>query len=341
MSTVKKILVIRNDKIGDFMLAWPSFCLLKQQYPDIEITALVPEYTAALAKHCEWIDKVLIDNKEPSFLNDLSSLSGKIKDNNYDISISLFSELRTALSLRLALVKKRIGPATKFAQIFLNDRVKQKRSKSIKPEYEYNLDLIRYFIESNGDTPVAIRPAPYLTFDVTEATALKNKFTAAYPASKDTTLIFIHPGTGGSAINLSVDQYARLIQLLAETDNIYFIITAGPGEHDIAEQLSGMLGEIRHHVHYSDTGLIDFCKFINICDIFISGSTGPLHIAGALDKCTIAFYPSRRSATPLRWQTLNIPDKRLAFTNTGDSSENSYLIDLNAVIESIKAKYLY
>ena len=64
MNTPKKILVIRNDKLGDFMLAWPAFSLLKKQYPDAEITALVPEYTAPLAEQCEWIDKVLIDKKE-------------------------------------------------------------------------------------------------------------------------------------------------------------------------------------------------------------------------------------------------------------------------------------
>ena len=60
-----KILIIRNDKLGDFMLAWPAIALLKKQFPDAEITALVPEYTASIAEQCQWIDKVLIDNKMP------------------------------------------------------------------------------------------------------------------------------------------------------------------------------------------------------------------------------------------------------------------------------------
>ena len=92
MNTPKKILVIRNDKLGDFMLAWPAFSLLKTQYPYAEITALVPEYTAPLAEQCEWIDKVLIDKKEKSFIKDVLSLTKKIKINHYDASISLFSE---------------------------------------------------------------------------------------------------------------------------------------------------------------------------------------------------------------------------------------------------------
>ena len=99
MDKPKKILVIRNDKIGDFMLAWPAFALLKTQYPNSEITALVPEYTAALAEKCEWIDKVLIDAKCNSIFHDISLLSKDIKRNNYDLSISLFSEFRVSAAL--------------------------------------------------------------------------------------------------------------------------------------------------------------------------------------------------------------------------------------------------
>lgn len=58
---MKKLLVIRNDKIGDFMLAWPSFAMLKASLPDCHITALVPKYTVALAELCPWIDAVIID----------------------------------------------------------------------------------------------------------------------------------------------------------------------------------------------------------------------------------------------------------------------------------------
>ena len=38
---MQRILVVRNDKIGDFMLAWPSFAMLKASC-DCHVTALVP-----------------------------------------------------------------------------------------------------------------------------------------------------------------------------------------------------------------------------------------------------------------------------------------------------------
>jgi ADP-heptose:LPS heptosyltransferase len=340
MTTAKKILVIRNDKIGDFMLSWPSFALLKRQYPGSEITALVPQYTASLAEKCEWIDNIIIDEREPSSLKDILDLSKKIKVARFDASISLFSETRTALALWLARVPLRIGPATKLAQIFLNRRLRQKRSRSAKPEYEYNLDLVKYYIELNADTAVAQQEPPFLYFDKAETSALRDHLAKDYSLSANTKIIIIHPGTGGSAINLSAEQYAELADRIAKKRDVYFVITAGPGELTIAKKLSSLINSA-HHIHASDSGIIDFCKFLSIGDLFISGSTGPLHIAGALNLNTAAFYPARRSATALRWQTVNSPDKRLSFSPDNYTGENDMMrIDIAKSADTITDTFL-
>ena len=342
MNKPDKILVIRNDKLGDFMLAWPSYALIKKQYPEATITALVPEYTAPMAEQCEWIDTVLIDKKTGSFFGDTSRLSKIIKRENFDVSISLFSELRTAVSLWAAGVKVRVGPATKFAQIFLNQRLRQKRSRSLKPEFQYNLDLIRFYIDLNHDVPVDDVQPPYLTFDAGEIDSLRKKMADEQHIPVDAYIILLHPGSGGSAINLTLEQYSALARHIAENSNAYFVITAGPDELATAEELSKLLQDTKHHIHLSSTGILDFCKLINICDVFISGSTGPLHIAGALNVCTVAFYPARRSATALRWQTLNSAEKRICFSPETYTGENDMeKIDVQKAADQIVDKFLH
>ena len=159
-----RILVIRNDKLGDFMLAWPAFSLLKQQYPQAQITALVPGYTLPMAEICPWIDAQITDDRRDSVLSDAVHLSRKISAGRFDVSISLFSEMRTALAVSLARVPVRIGPATKLAQVFLNHRVKQRRSRSLKPEFEYNVDLARHYIALQGDEAAPVPMPPFLRF---------------------------------------------------------------------------------------------------------------------------------------------------------------------------------
>ena len=324
------ILVIRNDKLGDFMLAWPAFSLIKQQYPDAKITALVPAYTQPMANLCPWIDDVIIDDQHKSALADAVHLSRKIRERHFDTSISLFSEMRTTLALWLARVPQRYGPATKLAQAFLNHRLRQKRSSSSKPEYEYNTDLVRFYITDQGDSPQDLQGPPYLAFDKEDLQQLKDQYRQQHKIDPDNKLILLHAGSGGSAINLSSEQFAALARQLTTLNKAHIVLTAGPGEENTAKTISMLLADVPHSVFLSTEGLENFSRFISIADLFISGSTGPLHIAGALNVPVAAFYPARRSATPLRWQTLSAEDRRLAFSPekySGDQDMQTIDID--------------
>ena len=304
------------------MLAWPAFSLLKTQYPDSCITALVPPYTEPMAKLCPWIDEILLDDHHEYLLADISALAKKLRQHDFDASISLFTETRTAAATFLARIPQRIAPATKLAQLFSNKCLRQKRSESSKAEHEYNTDLVRYFIELQGEKPEQSKQLPYLQFDNTTIQNIRTHYIKEHDINTEAKLVIVHPGTGGSAINFSVEQYAELVTCLAEQINAHFVITAGPGEEKTAEALSVLLPEVEHNIYVSTQGIIRFSQFIAMSDLFISGSTGTLHIAGALDVPTAAFYPARKSATPLRWQTLNQKSRRIAFSPEKYTSEN-------------------
>ena len=322
MKKIHKILVIRNDKLGDFMLAWPALSLLKTQYPNSSVTVLVPPYTEPMARLCPWIDEVLLDDQHKSLFSDTLSLAHKLRQHNFDASISLFTETRTAIATFLSRIPFRVSPATKFAQVFSNNRLRQKRSESSKPEYEYNTDLIRYFINLQGDTPEPIIKPPFLSFDNSAIKKIREQYTKKNNIEKGATLVIIHPGSGGSAINFSIEQYAELIKTISKQKHIHFIITAGPEEDKTAQALSALIPNTSHSIFLSSQGLVAFAQFIAIANLFIGGSTGPLHIAGALDIPTAAFYPARQSATKLRWQTLNKENRRIAFSPENHIDEN-------------------
>ncbi|MBL4762008.1 MAG: glycosyltransferase family 9 protein, partial [Gammaproteobacteria bacterium] len=230
-----KILIIRNDKLGDFMLAWPALSLLKTQYPDASITVLIPSYTKPIAEICPWIDDIIIDDDHKNTLSDARTLAKKLKTHDFHLSISLYSETRTAMALWLAKIPQRFGPATKLAQLFLNKTLKQKRSRSLKPEHEYNVDLIRHYMASRGDESLITQEAPFLQFDAEETKNARLAYLKKNRLETDRKLIFIHVGSGGSAINLSLSQYAELATLIHQTNKAHFVLTAGPGELNTAK----------------------------------------------------------------------------------------------------------
>jgi ADP-heptose:LPS heptosyltransferase len=337
----KKILVIRNDKLGDFMLSYPSFALLKKALPDCETFALVPDYTRDMAEACRWIDHIIIDPGKDSGLQGLRRLVKTFSNHNLDAAITLFSTTRIGFALAVAGIRYRLAPATKAAQVFYNHRLTQRRSRSEKPEYEYNLDLIHYFLQSQNSDANQMATPPLLKFNEKEVQELKQAFCDSHKLNIDNPIVFIHPGSGGSANNLLLEQYQQLAITLASKATVNIVISAGPGEFQYADRMASQLGNITHTVYQSTEGLKQFAQHIQFADIFISGSTGPLHIAGALNTATAAFYPRRRSATSLRWQTLNSDDKRLAFSPPGTADEHDMgAIDIEQVASEISNKFL-
>ena len=335
----QKILVIRNDKLGDFMLAWPALALLRRNLPQAHIAVLVPEYTAPLARICPSVDEVIVDPRLEGEWRNGRALAALLKPRAFDAVITLFSRFDTGLAAWRAGIPRRYAPATKLAQVFYNRRIAQRRSRSEKPEYEYNQDLVRDLLAEHGIAVIQGVEAPYLEFDAGEVEGLKTAFMKEHGIAPRSRLVFVHAGHGGSAANLSLEQYAELVSRMYEVEPFQAVITAGPGEEASAVKLIEML-QVPRTLYVSNRGLVEFAKHLAFADLFISGSTGPLHLAAALGRPTAAFYPRRRSSTPLRWQTVNRAEQRLAFTPPEEMGESDMTkVDINAAAAAIAARF--
>ena len=345
--TPDKILIIRNDKIGDFCLSLPSFALLKQCLPATKLHALVPAYTRPIAEACPFIDEILIDPGKEANKTEQLKLRNSIRIQNYPVSLALYSTTRIGWLLSRIRIPVRLAPATKLAQFLHTHRITQRRSQSRKPEFEYNIDLARALLTLTHTDCDIIPTPPYLKIDQSEISRLRQKFITKHQIDRKY-LIFIHPGSGGSANNLSIEQFSSLAKKLSSQHHYYIVISAGPGETDIAQQCSSILTgsgfQDSHCVYESTAGLTNFVKHIAFSDLFISGSTGPLHIAGALNRPTAGFYPNRQSATSLRWQTLSSDDRRLAFSPpVGPDKDDMSKLDVQQAASDIQRmlKQLY
>lgn len=337
----QKILVVRNDKLGDFMLSWPALATLKQALPGAAIHALVSGYTAEIAALCPSVDRVITDPGSGAGSGAQLGLIRALRGERYSAAITLFSTARIGAALALSGIPCRVAPATKVAQLFYNKRLTQRRSQSAQPEYVYNRDLVLHYLRGIGREPATLPAPPYLSFAPELLSRTRQQFCATHGIDDHTRLVFVHPGSGGSANNLGLEQYAALARALRSAQGHCIVISAGPGEIDSARHVGSLLAGVAHVVYHSTAGLPSFSRHIALADLFISGSTGPLHIAGALDRPTAAFYTRRRSATALRWQTINRDANRLAFAPPDNAAaEDMAAIDVAAAAATISARFL-
>lgn len=334
-----RLLAVRNDRLGDLMLTWPALQTLHCNLPDAQLTVLAAAYTAPLARCCEGVNDVLTDPGVRGDLRSAIAMAKVIGRSRFDASVSFFSRFDSALALALAGVPMRAAPATKLAQVFYTHRLRQRRSRSARPEFVYNLELAEYALRVLGIGNPRRAPPPYLRLDADAVAGARRALCAELGLPEHGRIVFVHPGHGGSAPPPPARLLARIGAALADA-GATIVLSEGPADAARVAEVAAALGDVPHAVYRSRAGLVQYALRLACGELFVSGSTGPLHIAGALNLCTAAFYPSRRSGSSLRWQTLNEAGRRLAYSPPAGAAEYDYgAIDADRVVAEVTSLF--
>jgi len=294
------ILVVRTDKLGDFITALPTCKVLKQYDPQNKIIVCVAPLNVSLAKACDFIDEVIVDDGKSSVFE----LAKKLKSAKIDVSLTLFSNTRVAFAQFLTGIKKRIAPATKIAQIFYTDRVVQRRSEVKMAEFEYNLELTKtLFPEINMHFE-----KPLLKFD--DAKEVYESFCKEHNITKE--IIAFHPGFGGSSdANWTLDEYVELVKTvlhpkgISHVNKYQVVMTFGPDEQELYDYCKKKLANEDVVFYISKDGLVNFAKLISNFKLFISTSTGTYHLAALVGTPTMTFFAESLFASSARWKSVS------------------------------------
>ncbi len=299
MGTKLRIIISRTDKIGDLVLSIPSFKMVRNMFPDCELMVLVRNYNYEIVKNLPYVNSVLkIDDYTEE------QLRSKINDYKPDYFIALYTDSFISRLARKSKAKFRIGPFSKIHSLFsFNKGIRQKRSDSMKNEAEYNLDLImkideNKFVDSyEKDTEIFIDD---------KYKKISNSFWNKHFGLQK--VISINPENGGSAKNLSSDQYKKLIALILERTNYLILITGHISEKVQIEKKYCELKSNRVKFFFNEDSVLLLAAIIEKSNLFIGSSTGPVHIAGSLQKPIIAFYSAIKTQSPTRWGVFNNND---------------------------------
>jgi len=310
------ILVVRTDKLGDFITALPAIYVLKRHDEDNKIIVCVSPLNAALAKSCKFIDEVIIDDGKESIF----SLAKKLKSAKIDTSITLFSNTRVAFAQFLAQIPERIAPATKIAQIFYTNRVKQKRSLVKMAEFEYNLALTRELFENIN----LEYKKPLLVFN--DAKVIYEEFCRSNGVSKD--IVAFHVGFGGSSdANFNKDEYESLIRSVLNKAKKQVVLTFGPDEVALCEKMKSRLSDTKAIFYISDEGIVHFAKLISQFKLFVSTSTGTYHLASLVGTPTMTFFGDSLFASASRWKAVGNESLQTHYMLPSDEAKRQEILE--------------
>ena len=328
---VHSIIITRTDRLGDVILTLPLITEVKKIFKNAKVIFFVKKYTKELLTGYDGIDEIITEDDAVAFTDKYKLF----KEKDPDLVINVKPEFDLALIFFLLGTKYRIGTGYRWYSFLYNCKVYQHRKTSDKHESDLNLNLISAFFNDVGtDKKFYFR---YTREDEIEL----NKKLKKFKLSQEDKYIILHPGSGGSAKDIPVEKFSEFTDLITqEFCDHRIVITGLENEKALAEEIIKNSEEANRRFIIDLTGKLSLKELMILIDhseLFISNSTGPIHIAGALNKKIIGFYPNEKHMSEVRWGPLG--NKRIIIKpaiNSNDMNRINAADVLNAAKKLLK-----
>jgi heptosyltransferase III len=275
------------------VLTLPMTGLIKQHFPKCKILFLGRTYTKDVINLCEHVDEFInYDDIEK-----LSLTAQVQKMNSYQATyfLHVFPTKEIAQLAKKSNIPTRIGTTNRlYHWVTCNKLIKLSRKNSNFHEAQLNFKLLNFL---GIDTHVELKNIQNY-YGFTKIPELDPEYKTWINAEKFN--LILHPKSKGSAREWGLANFESLVNLLPKEQFTVFV----SGTKQDAEHMQTFL---KHPNVIDITGklsLEQFIAFINNCNGLVAASTGPLHIAAALNKKAIGLFAPMRPIFPQRWAPL-------------------------------------
>jgi ADP-heptose:LPS heptosyltransferase len=304
-----KILVIRNDNIGDLVLTTPVFAALRERFPAASIEALVNSYNApVLAGHPD-IDRVHVYTKRKHREDGAGSLG------EFTRIVRQWLALR-ARAFDHVLVAP---PGYQKRQVRVARTLRSRHVSACVPAGQRvaGVDLP---VEYDGPTGHHVED----TFRIVRALGVVGpppplRLGIEFPAPArfaSTPLVGVHISARRPCNRWQESHYAHFMRALHDRGGVQFRLFWSPGDGDdprhpgddrqaarIAAQTHGLPVE-----PFPTCTLLDLAQGITACDAFVCSDGGAMHIAAALGKPILCFFGDSPAS---EWHPWGVPYRLL------------------------------
>ena len=301
----KNLLIVRTDRVGDVVLTLPLAGIVKKYYPECRVTFMVKSYTKSLAEGHPFIDEILVSEETAGKLSFFGNIK-LIEKYKFDTAIVVNPTFLSSLILFFSGISNRIGTGYRWYSLLFNYKSYVHRKFGEHHELEFNTDLLKFLGIEEKVKPGEVNFNLQIDKGSSDRvqTILKVK-----GVDLKKPVIIVHPGSGGSAVDLPGETMKDVIKLIGSNLKAEILITGTKAEIALCSEMhiAGMTKNLAGMFNLSE-----LTTLINYSDIFIANSTGPLHIAAALGKFVIGFYPKIAACSKERWGPYS--DKSYVFT---------------------------
>ena len=280
MEKKPKIVIFEPNWIGDVIFTTPIFKAIKKEMGKCFLGCIVPKRCRDVLENNPFIDEIIEFNERTTHNSLLKKISfiRKLKAKHYETAFILHRSLTRTLICWLSGIKKRVGYAYKKRALFLTDKIPPVDKDSVHKQ-DYYLQIVQAYGIKINDKNCRIYCSP-------QDKEWADKLTGG-PARKYT-LIAISPVTNWPPKNWPLESFRELISILISRLKHIKIFITSKEETGILQSINTDASKIINLA--GKTSVAQLAALYEKMDAVISGDSGPLHIAGAVNTKYVGIF---------------------------------------------------
>ena len=308
-ASVKRVLLLRLERIGDLLMVLDAIADARAAFPGAEIDLAVGSWNLDLARLIPGLHSIHVADvpwlARDSHADSWTALRAKAREwrqRGYDVVINFEPDIRSNYLAWRTRAPRRLGYWTGGGGAFLTD------AYEYEPSWHVGANA-RALIARAADDTRTIGPADRAASmlvppDAARARARQLLASAAGP------LIGVHVSGGRESKQWHLDRFADVARALARERGATIVLTGSAGDRSLVERVRSQLDG----VHVIDvTGQLDLPELaavLSSLDLLVTGDTGPMHLASAMDTPLVALFgpsdPARYGPSSSRQKVLRV-----------------------------------
>jgi O-antigen biosynthesis protein len=295
--SIRKILAVKLDHIGDFVAAFPAFRRLKQKFPGASLHVLAAPASRQLAFLEPSIDEMIpfeffharSGNGQHELTSEaLEALRRELESRDFDLAVDLRKHPETRTLLQLSGARLSAGydhqnqfPWLDIALEWEGDPVFVTKRQHISGDLVNLVDAVA----AAGAEPERIVRRDWPKRQIPLVAQLNRQGLCSRP------VVCVHPAAGSELRQWPPAHFAALINLLVEEEGVNAAIVGGPDEAELGDEVMARIRFPDRVVSLvGQLKLDELALFMESCALFVGNNSGPKHIAAALGVPTIGIH---------------------------------------------------
>lgn len=284
----KSVLVVQIRQVGDVLLTTPAVRALKEHFPGVEVDFLADRTSAQVLFNNPFIREVLVYDKKNPVANIL-----KVRKKRYDWVVDFLGNPRSALLTFMSGAAVKAGFSHNWRSVLYNFKVEP--FKGMRYVVDFKFDLL----SSLGVNCYKREPGLFLGDEEREKI---KAYLESLDIDDDDFKVCLSPTSRRQSRRWRARHYAKLGELLMNQYGARIFLLWGPGEEEqVEEVVRSAPGKFTVIPKFS---LREMAALIEVSNLMVANSNGPMHIAEALRIPTIAVYGPNEPGSwslPAQW----------------------------------------